>query len=38
MISEATFVVGDADPSLRERLDDEINAFNATATGHHDGR
>jgi GNAT superfamily N-acetyltransferase len=38
MMSEVPFVIGDADPSLRERLDEEISAFNATATGYHDGR
>lgn len=38
MMSEVSFVAGDGDPSLRDRLDEEINAFNATATGHHDGR
>jgi GNAT superfamily N-acetyltransferase len=38
MMREASFVVGDADASLRERLDQEINAFNAVATGHRDGR
>jgi hypothetical protein len=30
--------VGDADADLQERLDTEINAFNAAVTGHHDGR
>jgi GNAT superfamily N-acetyltransferase len=38
MMSEVPFVVGDADPGLRERLDEEISAFNAAATGYHDGR
>jgi GNAT superfamily N-acetyltransferase len=38
MKSEARFVVGDADADLRERLDEEISAFNAAATGHRDGR
>src|SRR6266481_5818236 len=38
MMSEVRFVVGDADAGLRERLDKEISAFNAAATGHHDGR
>ena len=38
MIGEVRFVVGDADADLRERLDEEISAFNAAATGHHDGR
>src|SRR6478752_894133 len=38
MMSEIPFVVGDADAGLAERLDKEINAFNAAATGYHDGR
>ena len=38
MMSEIPFVVGEADAGLAERLDKEINAFNAAATGHHDGR
>jgi hypothetical protein len=38
MIGEVRFVVGDADADLRKRLDEEISAFNAAATGHHDGR
>jgi GNAT superfamily N-acetyltransferase len=38
MMSEIRFAVGDADPGLRERLDEEISAFNAAATGYHDGR
>ena len=37
-MSETPFVVGGADPGLRERLDEEISAFNAAATGYHDGR
>jgi GNAT superfamily N-acetyltransferase len=37
-MGEATLVAGDADDGLRERLDAEINAFNATATGCADGR
>jgi hypothetical protein len=32
MMSEATFVVGDADAGIRERLDEEINAYNAAAS------
>ena len=36
-MSEVRFVVGDADACLRERLDEEITAFNAAVTGHHDG-
>ncbi len=31
-------VTGDADARLRERMDEEIYAFNAAVTGHHDGR
>jgi GNAT superfamily N-acetyltransferase len=38
MMGEAAFVVSEADDGLRERLDEEINAFNASATGHTDGR
>ena len=38
MMGEVAFVVGDADDGLRERLDEEINAFNAVATGLTDGR
>ena len=37
-MSEVPFVVGDADPGLRERLDEEISAFNAAVTGYRDGR
>src|SRR5262249_4201998 len=38
MMSEVSFVAGEADAGLRERLDKEISAFNTAATGHHDGR
>jgi GNAT superfamily N-acetyltransferase len=37
-MGEVAFVVGDTDDGLRERLDQEINAFNAATTGHTDGR
>ena len=37
-MSEVRLVVGDTDSGLRERLDEEISAFNAAATGHHGGR
>jgi hypothetical protein len=37
-MNEVRFAVGDADSGLRDRLDEEINAFNAAATGYHDGR
>src|SRR6185437_8050083 len=38
VMSEARFAVGDADADLAERLDQEISAFNAAASGHHDAR
>jgi GNAT superfamily N-acetyltransferase len=38
MMSAGRLVTGDTDAGLRERLDEEISAFNAAATGHHDGR
>jgi GNAT superfamily N-acetyltransferase len=37
-MSEARLAVRDADPDLAERLDQEISAFNAAASGHHDAR
>jgi hypothetical protein len=37
-MSEFPIAVGDADTALAERLGEEINTFNATATGHHDAR
>ena len=37
-MNDASFTVSDTDSGLRERLDQEIDAFNAAATGHHDGR
>ena len=37
-MSEARLAVGDADADLAERLDQEISAFNAAASGHHDAR
>ena len=37
-MSETRFTVGDADADLAERLDQEISAFNAAASGHHDAR
>ena len=37
-MDEVPFVVGGADPGLRERLDQEISAFNAAVTGYHDGQ
>jgi GNAT superfamily N-acetyltransferase len=36
-MNEIPFVISDTG-GLRERLEREINAFNATITGHHDGR
>jgi GNAT superfamily N-acetyltransferase len=38
VMSEVRIAVGDADAGLAERLDQEISAFNAAVTGHHDGR
>jgi hypothetical protein len=38
MMSEISFAIGEADAGLRDRLDEEISAFNAPVTGHHDGR
>jgi GNAT superfamily N-acetyltransferase len=38
VMSEVRIAVGDADTGLAERLDQEISAFNAAVTGHHDGR
>ena len=37
-MAEDVLVVGDADEGLRQRLDAEINAFNAATTGQDDGR
>jgi GNAT superfamily N-acetyltransferase len=37
-MGEVEFVIGDADNGLRERLDNEIQAFNGAATGYLDGR
>ncbi len=37
-MSEVRLAAGDADADLAERLDQEISAFNAAVTGHHDGR
>ena len=37
-MNDVPFEVSDADGGLRERLDQEINAFNAAVTGHRDGR
>ena len=34
MMGDAAFVVSDVDNRLRERLNDEINAFNVAAAGH----
>jgi GNAT superfamily N-acetyltransferase len=37
-MDEVALMVSDADDGLRERLDQEIYAFNVAATGHADGR
>jgi hypothetical protein len=37
-MSNVSFVAGEADAGLRERLGEELSAFKAAATGHHDGR
>jgi hypothetical protein len=37
-VSKPHVAAGGADAGLQERLDQEISAFNAAATGHHDGR
>ena len=37
-MNEVSFLAGEADADLRDRLDEEISAFNAAVTGHHDGR
>ena len=37
-MGEVALVAGDADNGLRERLDQEISAFNAAATGYADSR
>jgi GNAT superfamily N-acetyltransferase len=36
-MNEETLVIGADDGGLRDRLDQEIYAFNSAATGHHDG-
>ena len=37
-MSEVMFAADEADTGLRECLDEEISAFNAAVTGHHDDR
>jgi GNAT superfamily N-acetyltransferase len=37
-MSEVRLIAGEGDERLRERLDQEISAFNAAATGDHDAR
>jgi hypothetical protein len=36
MMNQLQLAVGGADPGLAERLDEEISAFNAAASGHDD--
>ena len=37
-MSEVALMISDVDNGLRERLDQEINSFNAATTGYADGR
>jgi hypothetical protein len=37
-MNEVSFLAGETDADLRDRLDEELSAFNAAVTGHHDGR
>jgi GNAT superfamily N-acetyltransferase len=37
-MSEAQFLIGEADDGLEQRLDAEISAFNAAVTGYYDSR
>jgi GNAT superfamily N-acetyltransferase len=37
-MSEVRLIAGEGDAGLRERLDQEISAFNAAVTGDHDAR
>ncbi len=38
MMGEVSVVAGEGDAGLQKRLDEEISAFNAAATGRYDGR
>jgi GNAT superfamily N-acetyltransferase len=37
-MDEVSLIAGEADDGLRDRLDQEINAFNAAVTGYYDAR
>jgi len=37
-MNDVSFVAGEGDAGLRDRLEEELSAFNAAVTGHHDSR